>query len=356
VVSLADMSFAYTLPGAGGQEMSLSPDGRFFARQEAVALTHGSIKVYELASGREVVELEGLCRFENGPNSAEGVGECKRYPEAPFPIWAWQLRWSLDGSMIAAVDQGNSWFAAVWSAQDGRLLSPRRTELLSAERMAALPADPTPEQRLAAELAAWDAIFTPDSRSLLVSYTGGIVDVVSLEAWRVERTFTVPGIEFLDFVGYTADGSTLVVASELRTQQPGGLYWLDAANLQHARHGIARLHEASTKTVTMSRDGSRVATGASDGSLRVWDAASGALVHEANVGSTEVQGLAFLDEERLAMVNRSDGALTVLTTSADELLRLARESVTRGFTEPECRRFNFGAECPTLEELRAASP
>jgi hypothetical protein len=42
----------------------------------------------------------------------------------------------------------------------------------------------------------------------------------------------------------------------------------------------------------------------------------------------------------------------LLTIDTNELLGLARASLTRGFTPRECQRFGFGDTCPILEGLR----
>lgn len=360
VVAVDQLDLAYSLRGAGGNDMAVSPDGRYFVRQEVDEFIYGPLAIRSLSDGNLLRELDGLCSYSNDPSQGgyglvENVGDCRRFPEPPFPIWTWQLQWSPDGSMIAATDQGNSWFAAVWDARTGKLLSPARTELLSPERLAKLPPNPMPEQLARAELAAWDVIFSPDSRSLLVSYGaeegGTIIDVVSLETWQVVTTVTMEGALSLDFVGYSPDGTKLIAASELRAR-PGGLYWLDAESLQPALPPIGRAHEASMKSIALSPDGSLLATGASDGSIRVWDAETTKLVHEITVGAVEVQGVAFVDNETLAVTPRDSGSLVTYSLDPQELLEIARNSLTRGFTEVECERYHFGTGCPTLDELR----
>ncbi|HEX5589472.1 MAG TPA: LuxR C-terminal-related transcriptional regulator [Candidatus Limnocylindrales bacterium] len=358
VVNIEALDLAYSLRGAAGNEIAVSPDGRHFVRQEAEETIFGSLAIRSLADGGLVRLLDGLCQYDNAaPLPYENVGDCRRFPETPFPIWPWQLRWSPDGSMIAAADQSNSWFVAVWDAETGELLSPARTELLSADRLAKLAPNPTTEELASAELVAWDVIFSPDSRSLLVSYDGGaegdgaIVDVVSLETWQVVKTVTVKGILDLDFVGYSPDGSRLIAASELRAR-PGGLYWLDATTLEPVLPPIRRAHEASMKSIALSPDGSLIATGASDGSIRIWNAVTTNLVHEITLGAVEVQGVAFIDNETLAVTPRDSGSLLLYTLDPQELLRIARGSLTRGFTEVECARYGFGDACPALEELR----
>jgi hypothetical protein len=48
----------------------------------------------------------------------------------------------------------------------------------------------------------------------------------------------------------------------------------------------------------------------------------------------------------------ADGNLRFVTIDKKELLDVVRASLTRGFTEAECERFNFGDQCPTLANLR----
>jgi len=60
--------------------------------------------------------------------------------------------------------------------------------------------------------------------------------------------------------------------------------------------------------------------------------------------------VAFVDDRRLGVV-LSDGDFRVATVDTEELLEIVRKSVTRGFTDSECERFNFDV-CPTMDQIR----
>ena len=113
--------------------------------------------------------------------------------------------------------------------------------------------------------------------------------------------------------------------------------------------------DGSITAVALSPTTSSVATASSDGKVRVWDVATGTLVHEVPLGDEAIQGVAFIDDKHLA-VAIDGGVLLVVTTDPDELLAIVEGSLTRGFTLQECSRFNFGNDCPTVAELDREAP
>jgi hypothetical protein len=81
----------------------------------------------------------------------------------------------------------------------------------------------------------------------------------------------------------------------------------------------------------------------------VWDAA-GNLVNDVEFPGAGVMGVAFITNLHLGVV-LDDGNLRVVTLDTAELLEIARDSLTRGFTQDECDRYKFDP-CPTLEEMQ----
>ena len=63
----------------------------------------------------------------------------------------------------------------------------------------------------------------------------------------------------------------------------------------------------------------------------------------------QAQGVAFLDDERLA-VTPHRGGIYVQTLDRAALLALARTGLTRTLTAAECEQFQIDP-CPTLDEL-----
>ena len=333
VVELGErLDLIHSLPGSTGQVLAVSPDGTRLVRGVGQGFAIGGLDVVDIRTGATLVGLDGPCTWDARPGSQGDGDPCRGYPDEPFPIWADRLHWSPDGSMVAAVDIVEG-FHAVWDADDGRRVSDDRSAVFTT-----------------------DVIFSPGSSRLIVAISdeeGDRLEAWSTETWEVE-TSTALDLEgrLLTMVGFTADRSILVGMSGAGSLQAGleTLRWFDAETLEEQRAPLGGIHGGSVKATAMSPSGRLVATGASDGTVRVWDAVSGERVHEIRTGDAEVQGLAFLDDERLAVVVR-DGSLRVYTLDEQQLIDLVRGSLTRSFTEVECDRYGIDP-CPTLDELR----
>lgn len=331
VTSLDDSEVLYMLPGHQAETLAISPDGTRFVRQDGEGTLHGPLTVRDLRSGDLIVELEGLCTWDAALADDEPDG-CSAYPEQPFGIQAGLVRWSPDGSMIAAAVGAEM---AVWDASSGRLL---------------FAEDVDPGRIFAA-----DAIFTPDSQNLVVSGVPDGIRVLSTVRGRTVDyigTLQSSGKErFPSLLGYSPNESTLLAVGGLHfIGAAGELEWIDAQTFELVR-AKGQIHDGHTVSAALGPGRTRIATGSSDGFVRVWDAETGELLHEVPFDGVAVHGVAFIDDFHLA-VTPADGNLLIVTTDPDELLDLVRSSLTREFRPTECERFNFGDDCPSLADLR----
>ena len=108
-------------------------------------------------------------------------------------------------------------------------------------------------------------------------------------------------------------------------------------------------------TTDYSPDGEWIATGEADGTVRLWDAATGEerLIlagHSAGVVDVTVGP----EGKRLASVSL-DGTMRVWAVDLEDLLALAHASIDRELTDAECRAY-IGFECPPAAAPERLTP
>ncbi len=336
VSDLAAGEVSFEIADQAGQRLATSPDGRYLARQDADASPGeypldwaGSIRIRELRTGMVVSELQGLCNFTWTDES-----DCAEYPDTPFRLWALALAWSADGRWLAAANHGAAGNEVVaWDVESGKMLGGYDGCLLGAESV----------------------LFTADASNLLVacSEEGAIVRV-STTAWQETERRALPldvaGRDRLGFIGYTAGDEHILAVTGVLGRGGGSLLWIDPLTLEVV-DSIHSIHAGSPKSWTMNADRTLAATGSSDGFVKVWDLIARRLHQEIYLGAREGQGVAFVDDGHLAVVT-STGGIQVYTLDPDELVAIARASLSRGFTAAECQKYFAGGSCPALPTLR----
>jgi WD40 repeat protein len=97
--------------------------------------------------------------------------------------------------------------------------------------------------------------------------------------------------------------------------------------------------------IAYAPDGSLIAGGGIDGTVRVWDAESGVQKLVLHGHNDLIWRLDFSPDGSKLASGSADGTVRVWALNLDDLIRLAKGEVTRGLTRDECRQYLHGP-CP----------
>jgi WD40 repeat protein len=262
--------------------------------------------------------LEGQCTFDNdlfapGPDCDDtGV------VFGDFLDW---VDFSPDGTMLA-VSGYSTGTAGVWDARTGDFIT-------------ALPGlDPTPSNDVVLR-------FNPTSDLLAVAGPSRLT-VFETEEWT--QVATLP-LQYAWNLEFTPEGNHL-----LATDFTDGIVTIDTSTWQYVGEPMLG-HDGVIRDMDVDQDGSLVASGGSDGLVRVWDIRTGQSIHTIAFGETAAVTLVHFVNDRHILVVSQDQPAVVVTIDVPELIEIARSRVTRGFADDECVTYHI-EPCPDLERIR----
>jgi WD40 repeat protein/DNA-binding SARP family transcriptional activator len=307
--------------------VDFAPDGATFA---APAEPNG-VTIWDAQTGDEVITLAGhepkLTTVDFSPDGTKLVAASDRTERPPV----WDVR---SGELLFTLDGHTNTVRVAAFSPDGR-----RIVTGSLDTTARVWDAGTGEQVgvLRSDEGAVDAVaYSPDGRLLVTGDEGGDVrvwDATTLEPVRTLRGHTNAILD----VAF-GPGGMLATTSDDGTAR----VWDVASGKERVTF---RGHRGPVNQVAISPHGRRVATTGEDATTKLWDPASGrellTLVGHDNL----VYGVDFSPDGRLLATASTDGTTALHLLPIDEFRDLARERVTRGLTDQECRDYLHLAAC-----------
>ena len=266
--------------------LAFSPDG---ARLTAAAFSGNSVLVLDATTGHRIRALPG------GQPAAD-------------------LAFSWDGTRLATVGLDGS--VRLWDSHTGAPLG-------------------TVTQ---AGASVHGIVFSPDGRRLATS--GPFATVRLWDTHTGTQPVSMPQSDAdIRAVAFSPDGRRLVGIQADRTV----MVW----DVTTGKPQLTLVGQAGPiLDVTFSRDGTRLATAGEDGTVRLWDSHTGTELATVTQAGVPIQGVVFSPDGRLLASLAADGTVRLDVVPLEDLIALARQRVTRGFTTDECRRYLHQDHCP----------
>jgi WD40 repeat protein len=331
---------------AGGEEelvsaVAVSPDGSVLA----VANQDFSISLWRIASGKPLARLQGASpEWEKSVAfSADGRWMSTGSPEQSVGLWE-AATGRLVGT-IASKDRGI--FLTALSADGRRLASGslsgevRLWDAATGKMLSSL--NPPDKEAVAADSAKIGLALSPDGHWLAAQDGYMVVQVWDTASGRLAFTLEGGTPESNNRTGI----SSLAFSRDSRwlAQASGGKATVKLWDLTTGRKRA--LPASAIWAVAFSPDGRQVATGGYDHQVKIWNAATGALLHVMAGHSEPVQAVAFSADGSVLASGGDDMMVRLWDASSGKLLHLLR-----GHTA-EVRKLAFGAEGGWLASVSA---
>ena len=184
----------------------------------------------------------------------------------------------------------------------------------------------------------YQAAFSADSK-YIVTVGWDLTAARVFESANARLFSPLPYNKGLNAGFFSPDGKRVVLAS----QDAIAIVW----DVRERRQLAAmRGHAAAVVDAVFSPDGTLVATAAGDGSARLWDAATGEELLKFPGPTSGFRKVAMSPDGNTLATIGGDGVVRVFPTRIEDVLRLARSRITRGFTLEECQVYLHLDRCP----------
>jgi WD40 repeat protein/class 3 adenylate cyclase len=308
-------------------DVTFLPDGHVVA-----PVDRGSVAVWDLERGRRIRTI--------GPGSG-----------GPEPVV--QIAVNQDGTRLATL-RNFAEVGSVWDPTTGELVF----EFRSGDEVSAIDWGPDGDHLLVTDLSGavtvFDAtgkrilglreaggfgletgVFSPDGRLIATSGRGRSPTDASVTLWDVElgravETVQTPGGQ--GAMAFDPSGARLVTG-----RFDGFVHVYDVDGGERLLRFPAS--EGAVEAIAYNPGGTVIATGGDDGTVRLFDAGTGKRLLILRGHRLLVTGISFSrDGSRLASTS-PDGLVRVWALVLDDLIRIARQEVTRELSDDECRQY-----------------
>lgn len=238
---------------------------------------------------------------------------------APHPQTVDRLRFSSDGRLLA----GASWKSQdvlIWDVATGAL---RRT--------------------FKCEAVARDMDFSPDDQQLAIAQFDGTLSIRAVVGDDV-RAANVDGVPAYD-VAYSPDGALLAACSgDWPRATPGVIRLLNADDLKTLR--VLKGHESAVRGLAFAPSGQLLASCGEDGSIRIWNVATGATERTLR-GADPLRAVAFSRDGKWLAAAADDGTVSVWNTERETVIQRLRggaDMFCAGFTSDGTALWGAGGD------------
>ncbi|EIW76877.1 WD40 repeat-like protein [Coniophora puteana RWD-64-598 SS2] len=212
----------------------------------------------------------------------------------------WSVAYSPDGKHFASADAGTPPRVQIWDARTGKaslpLISANKHSSFKqyAEEHSGKPDRSSDPGKMKAGAAILAAMWFPDCQRFASAGEEPLVRI-----WDAQTGFQVGDMaghrESVNALSISADGTKLATASDDRT-----VLIFDTKSMQPVMKPLTG-HDEAVYTVRMTPDGSRLVSGGKDKSLRFWNAVTGELQHVTEAHTDAVRALSMTkDGSKLA--------------------------------------------------------